>query len=336
MARNANLFLRSTNLPVDNSNSRDQANSGAPKKGGYDDTYGAGVNRRMSDLRYGGQFGYSPDFTTWVNMHPYVSRNLIPILVEPPLFFRTMPNPDVWIAALRSLVETMPRSIQGLNGELQVSTASTPFGGAGQEFEVYTNVKEQKPEIQFTWVERVGMPIQRFLQSWIRYGMMDQNTKVATVNTIAGSQLSDMMADQYSMTMLFIEPDEMHRFVTQAWLVTNMFPKSSGTNTAKMDKASDMEMREYSVQFAGISQYGAGVDDFAQTVLSTMKITGADPHAREAFQTQISGYVQDLIGQGYKSSVATLAPLNRITNPKNNGEVGGVSGSFAARTTNTP
>lgn len=328
MARNANLFIR-----AQRSLEAGTANSGAPMKGGYGDTYATGVNRRLSDLRFGGQMGYSPDFSTWVNFHPYVSRNLIPILIEPPLFFRTMPNSDVWIAALRSMLEVMPRSIQGLNAELQVSTATTPFGGAGQEFGVYTNVKEQKPDIQVTLVERVGMPIYRFISAWIRYGMMDPNTKVATVNTIAGSQLSDMMADQYSATVLFIEPDEMHRFVTQAWLVTNMFPKGTGQNTAKMDKASDMEMRELTIQFEGIAQYGAGVDDFAQRILNEISIVGADPHARDAFIKEVSGYVKDLTGQGYKSSAEDIAPLNRITNPEANGKIGGLAQATRRGTT---
>lgn len=317
MARNANLFARAIDNPEDNArgpNSKDnpQVKVGAPKLDGYNDAYATGVTRRMADLRYGGQMGYSPDFTTWVNFHPYVSRNLIPILIEPPLGMRALPNHEVWIAALKSMVETMPMSIQGLNARLDVQTATTPFGGAGQEFEVYTNVRETKPSISMTWKERVGIPVYRFFSAWIRYLMMDPNTKFATINTIAGSELSDLMADQFSMTMLFIEPDELHRYVNQSWLVTNMFPKSTGDNSAKMDRANDGETRDTTIEFSGIAQYGAGVDNFAQTVLDKISIIGADPHGRQAFKTQISDYVKELIGSDYESTAEIIRPQNLI------------------------
>lgn len=125
MARNPNLFTRPPEDIL-------ALNPGAPVKDGYNDKWATGVNRRMADLRFGGQMGYSPDFTTWVNMHPYVSRNLVAILVEPPLGMRFLPNSDHWIGALRSMIETMPLSITGLNAELTVSVDSVPFGGGGR------------------------------------------------------------------------------------------------------------------------------------------------------------------------------------------------------------
>ena len=309
MARNANLFARP---PQDNT----ALNPGAPVKDKYNDVYATGVNRRMADLRYGGQMGYSPDFSTWVNFHPYVSRHVIPILVEPPLGMRFLPNANHWIGALRALIETIPMAITGLNAELTVNTQTVPFGGGGQEFEVYTNVKRAKPDINIQYTERVGMSIFRYWDAYIRYLMMDPDTKNATINTIDGSQLNDLMADQFSMTVLFIEPDELHRFVNQAWLVTNMFPKTSGVNQAKMDKANDNEKRDLTIQFSGIAQYGAGVDDFAQIVMNEINIIGADPHGREAFTNEISGYVKDLVGEGYESSVERINPINRILNPQ--------------------
>lgn len=310
--RQPTLFARP---PADIGN----VNSGKPRQDGYNDMYAAGVKRRLSDLRYGGQFGYSPDLTTWVNAHPYVSRNLVPILIEPPLAMQALPNSDKWIASLRALIETIPQSIQGLNGELKVNTSESPLGGGGQRFEVFTNVLEEAPNIQIQYQERVGMAIFRYWHAYIRYFMMDPNTKYATANTIPGVRLSDLMADQYSFTCLFIEPDELHTFVNQAWLVTNMFPKGTGQNTAKRDKANDLEPRQTTIDFAGIAQYGSGVDDFAQIVLNEMNLLGADPHARQAFQKEISGYVRDLRGEGYKSSVEAIEPINRIMHPQDNG-----------------
>lgn len=310
MTRSSNLFARSA--------STDGVTSGRPTLDGYNDAYAAGVQTREADLRFGGQMGYAPDYTTWVNAHPYVSRPVIPILMQAPLGFQSLPNSDIWVSALRSLVETAPLSITGLNAQLDVSTDSIPFGGAGQEFDVYTNVKEQKPDITFTWAERVGMPIYRFISSWIRFLMMDPDSKYATINAIPNSSLTDMLADQYTMTMMFIEPDEAHRSVRQSWLVTNMFPKTTGPNTAKRDMASDQELRkDLAVGFTGIAQYGAGVDDVAQTLLSEIDLVGADPNARQAFLKELSGYVTDSTGNSYENTAESISPINRILSPDN-------------------
>lgn len=317
MARSNDIFLRPTDL--------NSANGGAPRQDGYNDVWLAGVKRRTGDLRFGGQMGYNLDFTHWVNAHPYVSRNVIPILIEPPLGMKALPNSKIWIRALKSMVETMPLSITGLNAQLDVSTDSTPFGGGGEEFEVYTDVKRARSDINFTWVEKTGLPIYRYMSAWIRYLMMDPDTKNATINTMPNARLNDLMADQYSMTMLFIEPDELHRFVTQSWLVTNMFPKTTGENTAKREQAAGQSKRELSIGFTGIAQYGAGVDDFAQAILNEISIIGADPHGREAFIKKIDGMVRDITGSGFDSGVRGFGyeasteinePLNRILHPE--------------------
>ena len=267
--------------------------------------FAAGHQNPMVDLQFGGQMGYSPDLTEWVSNQSYVRRNLICLLVEAPKGFQYLPNPDQWIATLRALVELHPLSIEGLNAGLEVETAETPVGGAGQMHEDFTDVKETRSQPTFRWNEKYGMPVATFLRGWITHLLMDPATKFANIATNRGGRPTDMLADMYAMTCAFIEPDPTHTKVVKSWLVTNMWPKGTGEITGRRDLTAAGEPTTYDVQFTGISQFGLGVDAFAQRLLDGINITGANPYNRNAFVDKISA---DILaqGRGYKSSTEAL------------------------------
>ena len=250
--------------------------------------YGTGHQAPMVDLQFGGQMGYAPDLSEWVSNQAYVRRNLICLLVEAPKGFSLLPNPEQWIATLRALVELHPMSIDGLNAGLEVEVASNPVGGAGQQQEDFTDVKEIQSKVVFKWGEKYGMPVASFLRGWITNLLMDPNTKFANVATLTGNQPTDMLADQYAATMIFIEPDPTHSKVVKSWLVTNMFPLKTGEITGRRDLTAAGEVQTYDIDFTGIAQYGLGVDAFAQKLLDGIKITGANPYNRAAFVDAIT------------------------------------------------
>lgn len=288
---------------------------------GYDAAYAAGSQAPMSNLSWTGTMGWAPNQTNWASSQPYVGRNLISILMEPPRGFQVMPEPDKWILTLKSLVETVPTSITGLNAGLELTTDSVAYGGDGSVFEVPTDCKRVVTDVNMTFYERNGLPIFRYFDYWIRLFIMDPITKVAMVNTIPTSKVTDLFADQYAMTMLFIEPDPSNRYVNQAWLVTNMFPKGTGENSAKRDMAGGMQRRDITIQFAGIAQYGVGVDAAAQAILDTYRITGADPHAREAFMRNVSARIRETDkADGYKRTIDEISRQNQINHPGRFGE----------------
>lgn len=257
-----------------------------------DTAFTQGVQIPVVDVQYGGMQGYAPDLTEWVSNQAYVRRNLICLLVEAPTAFSNLPNPDYWIGTLRALVELHPLTVTGLSSTLTVDTADgNPVGGGGQVQEEFTDVKESRSQPNFRWNEKYGMPINRFLRGWIQYCMMDPNSKVASINTIAGNTVTDMLPDRYTMTCAFIEPDPTHTKVNKAWLVTNMFPKTSGELTGQRDLNSGGEIVAYDVEFAGIAQFGAGVDAFCQTLLNGINISGANPYDRAAFVSDIAADV---------------------------------------------
>lgn len=246
--------------------------------------YSANADNPLLDIGRGGQQGWAPNLTEWVSNQAYVRRNLICILVEAPRMFQYMPEGSKWIQSLKSLVELHARSIEGFNAGLTVELDEHPVGGAGEMQQEVIDVKRTRSEPVFAFVEKYGRPIQTFLDYWIRYGLMDPDTKYALIGTVNGAP-NDILADWYSMTCLFIEPDPTHKKVIQSWLTTNMFPKSNGEIVGKRDLTAASEVLNLSVEFTGLTQYGIGVNQFAQKVLSNITITHSDPFFRPAFVT---------------------------------------------------
>lgn len=266
------------------------------------------ANQPMLDPAFGGQHGWAPQLTEWVSNQAAVRRNLIPILLEYPKFFDSMPDSERWIRTLKALVEVHAKSIDGLQATLTVDTADHPFGGAGEMQDEVVNVTRARSNPSFTWIEKYGYPIQTFFTNWIIYGLMDPETKYAGVGTLADASKrpADMLADWYSMSMLFIEPDPTHRKVVKSWVVSNMFPKSAGDNIGKRDLTSPLETIEMSIEFTGISQHNLGSNMFAQTILDSINITNALPLIRPSFITQTDVGV-DVELQGYAVDVDTMS-----------------------------
>jgi hypothetical protein len=270
--------------------------------------YAKDAQTAVANLQYGGEMGWAPDLSQWVNNQQYIRKQLMCLLIEAPTAFSNMADSDYWIGTLRSLFELHPLRITGLNMGLEVETVETPVGGGGQMQEDFTDVKEQRSQITFSWNEKYGMPVYRFLSGWIRNLMMDPNSKFASINTLTdATAVTDLMADQYSATCAFIEPDPTHTYVVKSWLVTNMWPKGTGDVIGQKDPTAAGEPANYDVQFAGIAQFGAGVDAFCQTLMDNISISGANPYNRPAF---VSGIAADVAAQttgSYASQVSDLA-----------------------------
>lgn len=267
--------------------------------------YKRDIDRPILDLQYGGQNAWSPNLVEWESNQAYVSRPLHCILLEAPRMFKVMPNSEKWISSLKALFELHCYAIDGFNAEIKVETDSHNVGGGGEkQFEV-TNVTREASTPKFTFIEKYGRPIQTFLDYWIRYGLMDPETKFALLSTLGNAQVKDMLADWYSATCIFIQPDPLHKSVDRAWLTTNMFPTGSGTQTAKRDLKSGQEILTLDIEFPGLSQVGLGVNKLAQQILDQINITNADPFMRPAFAKGISADVQ-AAKYGYENLAETI------------------------------
>lgn len=266
--------------------------------------YGQGQKQPMVDIDYGGMFGFAPDLKQLVSNQQYVRQNVIALVVEPPKGFEQLPNPDKWFSGLRSLIELQTLSIDGLNGTLEVQTAETPVGGGGQMQQDPTNVTEARSNVTMRWPEKYGRVIGQYLEGWIRNLIMDPHSKYPAIINMQ-NRPADMLMDMYAMSVMFIEPDPTHQFVTKAWLGTNMYPLTSGDNTARKDQTQDKEVVVYDVAFAGVYQRSDGVTAFAQQLLDQISVAGANPHQRPSFLDALSANITKGTSS-YENSVEKL------------------------------
>lgn len=262
---------------------------------------GQGVNNDMLNLSYGAQMGYANNLSEWVSNAAYVRRHIFPILIAQPTFFQSSTYNNELTSQLRALIERHPIRIEGLNSTLTVEFAETPAGAAGEMQEEVVNVRRERSTPTHAYFEKYGRPIQNFLEWWITYGLMDPDTKIANVGTLANAP-TDMLPDRYSMTTLYIEPDAVHGRVAKSWLCANMMPKGTGEIIGSADRQSAMNLQELNIEFTALTQRSNGVDYWAQQILNTIKITDANPYMRDAFYKEIAADVQRA-NVGYAKSV---------------------------------
>jgi hypothetical protein len=274
--------------------------------------YAATSNAAVVNLQHGAQMGPSVDFRNFVSNAAYVKRNIIPFLIEAPRGFQDLDRPDLYVGALKALVELHPLSIDGLAAGVTVAVTETPVGGAGEMQQDPTNVTRARTEPSFVWKEKYGSPIQKFLESWITELIMDPNTKTPRV-IAAGVRPSDLLPDYYAMTMLFVEPDPSGTRVIRSWLCVNMFPLEGIDVTGRRNITEDMQEVEYTIRFSSMAQVGEGVDNFAQQMLNSLVFTGLNANTQAAFVQAIDPNVSTA-NVGWASSLVDLA-VDQVNGP---------------------
>ena len=266
-----------------------------------------GTTSTMLNPLRGGVGGYAPNYSEWISNQQYIRKNIIPILLEAPTGFEYLPNPEWWVATLRAFIELHAIRITGLTATLNVETAETPFGGSGQMQEDPTNVTEEQSKVVYEVNEKYGMVWNRYFDGWIRHLIMDPYSKFATINTLnQDKKIGDMLADRYSMTVAYIEPDPTHTRVVKAWIGTGQFPRTGGEIIGARDITAGGEATNHSIEFTGIYQFGLGVNRFCQTLLDNIDITGAQPYTMDSF---IQGISEDVKAteRGYATNVDDIA-----------------------------
>lgn len=267
--------------------------------------FGRGSNQPMLDPTFGGQMGYAPALAEWNSNQAYVRQQLIAVLLEAPKFFNYMPDPGKWVDTLKAIIEVHPRSIEGLNAGVTLEFEEQAVGGAGEVQHEVTDSKRARSEPVHAYVDKYGMPIQSFIYQWITYGIMDPDTKFALINTLAGDKPTDMLADMYTCSVLYMEPDPSHRRVVKSWIGVNMMPKGTGEITGKRDLTAAKEMSALSIEWTGIFQFNLGTNQFAQTILDNINMNNANPYLRPAIVQEISPDVA-ASSTGYKAGIETL------------------------------
>lgn len=240
----------------------------------------------VSNITVGNQFGWAPTVAELVESTAYVRKQAQMVVLELPRFLDVLPNPEQWYAAYKAMFEVGMKSFEGWKRGLNREVDEHAFGGGGEMIQETINVTRERTEPSCTWIDRIGRPYQLLLETWLTYGFMDPDTKFALVGTLTDFQTSeenDMLMDWNTMTVLVFEPDASFQHVTQAWITANFAPKTTGTIEAKRDLTTAGEMTTLTSEFTGTSASDLGVRYFAQTILTALNITNANPSLRPAF-----------------------------------------------------
>lgn len=259
------------------------------------------TDQPMINLEIGGQFGYAPDYKTWLSSQSYVRQNLIAKLITVPSGFTYLPDSERWVATLKQLIEVQAERIEGLRFQANVETEETPLGFGNEKMEEITDVTMEPSQATFTWKERYGSPVSQFWYNYISYLMKDPIVKRALIGTLSDVP-GDALADLYSFSALFFEPDPTHRYVQRAWLGGGMYPKTSGDIEGMKAPLDPGETKTFTIEMAGFYQYGENVRKLAQEQLDKMNIQGANPFNTPAF---VDGVDPDIeaANNGYNESI---------------------------------
>ena len=261
----------------------------AKTKGG--NIYDTVADAPILDPAKGGQngfrkkiYGVSKNGNRIIELHndtKHHNTQIIPVLMQAPKGFDLFENPETWRESLRHIVENRAESITGLKGTLTVNFSDTPISGAGEQYSQVVNVLRERTEVEFTWRDIVGRPIQKLLMAWIHYLMMDPDTKVPKATMLAkyGGDINgadSWTTDYQTMTVLFIEMDVAHRYVDKAWLVTSMMPKTSGPIEGRRNLQEDAAPLDLPIGFTGAADSGQNVVELATSVINTMTYLKSD------------------------------------------------------------
>lgn len=265
------------------------------------------------DVKYGGQQGWAPNIREFLSNQAYVSRPAVCVVLQTPKIFNYFKNAGMYHESLKAILETHATTITGLDQTLTADFDSHPVGGDGSVQEEVIDVTRAQATPTFTFVDKYGRPIQHLLDIWMRFGMMDPQTKHPMAAIINQNDFFDMGPDMYTATCLFFEPDPLFRFVDKAWLCVNMMPRTAGEVTAQRDLRSAQQLSNLSIEFTALSQVSAGVNQLATDIMKEIHTLHADPFALES---AIKGYDPTLDAAGDASYRKTFVRTGKEAIPE--------------------
>ena len=203
--------------------------------------------------------GGSEVFENWINAAPYVTRNLIPVVISTPKGFDKLKGdlPKRMKEQYIELMESQPLRIEGFKSALNVETADVAFGHDGQQFKATTKIGREISEPSFTWAEIQHKSILRYLNFLVE--LFEGTPETNGIPLIA--QESDYFeaeviftADMGSGTMVFIEPDVTRMTAIETYVCFGMRPIGTiGVNESKFEVAGAGETREYTVAYSALT-----------------------------------------------------------------------------------
>lgn len=204
--------------------------------------------------------GSSEVFENWINAAPYITRNLIPIVISTPRGFDLLSDPAAskkLKAQFIELMESQPLRIEGFKSAISVETTDVPFGHDGQQFKATTKVGREISEPSFTWVEIQHKSILRFLNFLVEFFEGTPETNGIPLIALESTHFKKEIiytADMGTCNMVFIEPDVTRKTAIEVYMCFGMRPIGTiGVNESKFEVAATGETREYTINYSALT-----------------------------------------------------------------------------------
>ena len=263
----------------------------------------------MVNIVGGGQMGIATNLAAYVQNSAYVPRNMKCVMMEAPRALTFLPEGQSYVEAFKALFEIGAKSIEGIRQSITVEYVENAIGAAGEMQHDIAKVKREPSVPVFTFTEKYGKTIQRLFNSYIFNVIADPENNVPAITSYDADGPLDLLPDMTAFTMMFYETDPLDRTVVEASLITNMMPKGSGPNEMRRDIPGTPSSVDYSIEFTGIQQVGAGVVAVAQAMQDAMRLTNVNPMRRSAWLQSISADVA-AANTGIANNIQTVASQN--------------------------
>lgn len=258
----------------------------------------------LSLTQGGGIANYTPDLANYTQNALYLKRKLICVVLNTPLGFDLLPNPELLHGSLKAVMEVHSKSITGITSSLQLEYAESQISGEGGMIRDISNSTRAQSTPVHVVQERDGKPVARLIDDcWILNLLMDPNTKRPRVLSIS-NEVVDLLPDKTSMTCLYFDTDRTFRNVSEAWLITDMRPENGTVVEGTTDIAAGSETLEHSLSFNGFQMVGQHVLALAQRELDRLNEAGLPnpdlapaimDERSPAMKTAETGYVEEAI-----------------------------------------
>lgn len=278
-----------------------------------DATWAAGID--TTDITKGSNWGFLPmiggmddgkNIHTWMYNQPYHRRDLIAIVLETPKGFDYLPNPTMWHQAVKSLFEVHSKTIDGLDASLTVDSTDTDSGLSGGKMKSPSNVTRAESTVTLGGIqEAYGIPFEILLDTWIRYLIMDPDTKAPLITTLPkATDISVYDPTYWTCSVMFIEPDVLLRKSVHGWLTVNLYPEGNPDIVGKKDKNSGRDLKEISITMGGMSvpSTNRNVMELANTVLDNLKLYTITPDEIMLPVTDVAANLKAKDGSTYEKT----------------------------------
>lgn len=219
-------------------------------------------------------------------------------LVFTPTVVVVLQTPTMWDSVqaksetLKSIIETHPKAISGLDFNYTMDVGDTPAGHDSQLQEVPLKCKRSATAPSFTFTEVNGNLIWEFFKNWMfDINNPDTNTALGFVD----NENAHFTMSAYSMTMLGIQfdPTGDPKNIIGGAVYTNMFPKGTGDFGFERTIGTSKVM-ERTIEFSSIVHHNDYTRDLAIQVAETLKLATANYNKLKTGLTGVNSAISEV------------------------------------------